>query len=106
MRFVFLLAGVISVGGCKVRDKKIASIMKYDVTPPEMLQDPNPAQPIVGENPENFLLNTNVTPCVTQISSRGTSTDRSWREAFSRAVMQRICGKDPATAKPWRTSTA
>lgn len=106
MRFVFLLAGVISVGGCKVRDKKIASIMKYDVTPPEMLQDPNPTQPIAGENPETFLLNTNVTPCVTQISSRGTLTDRSWREAFSRAVMQRICGKDPARAKPWRTATA
>ncbi len=105
MRFVFLLAIVISLVDCKVRDKKIASVMKYDVTPPEMLQDPNPAQSTFGENSEKFMLSTKTTPCVSQISGYGTVNDRVWREAFSRAVVQRICGKDPAIAKVWRSAT-
>jgi hypothetical protein len=91
---------------CKSKSPQSAPSITYDVNPPEMLKDPNPIKDPVPSDDTSLQLNASNTPCVSQISTFGTVSDRSWREAFSRAVMQRICGKDPATAKPWRTATA
>ncbi len=91
---------------CKSKSPQSDPSITYDTNPPEMLKDPNPIKDPVPSDDTSLQLNTSNTPCVSQISTFGTVADRSWREAFSRAVMQRICGKDPATAKPWRTATA
>ena len=105
--FLFIPIMAVSFSpSCKSKNPQITPQATYDVNPPEMLKDPNPL-PSVGTADESPLnLNTTNTPCVSQISTYGTVADRAWRDAFSRAVMQRICGKDPATAKPWRTATA
>jgi hypothetical protein len=100
------MTAVATSPGCKSKNPQTDPHITYDVNPPEMLKDPNPIKDPVPSDETILQLNTTNTPCVSQISTFGTVPDRNWREAFSRAVMQRICGKDPATAKPWRTATA
>ena len=102
---ISLTAALIS-HSCKSKSLQAVPSITYDANPPEMLKDPNPIKDSVPNDDISLQLNATTTPCVTQISTFGSTADRTWREAFSRAVMQRICGKDPATAKPWRTATA
>lgn len=101
----FVSATLITIS-CKLKTPQPAPSISYDVNPPEMLKDPNPIKDLAPSDDISLQLNATTTPCVTQISTFGTVADRNWREAFSRAVMQRICGKDPTAAKPWRTATA
>jgi hypothetical protein len=90
---------------CKSRETNSGS-EKYNSFPGEMLKDPNPTRAPFGEEGQELQLTANTTPCVSQISTFGTTSDRAWRESMSRAVLQRICGKDPSVAKIWRSKEA
>jgi len=95
---------IVSSTACKT-EKKERSRITYDVSPPEILKDPNSSSAPAPSDAATLDLTSATTPCVTQISSQGYAADRTWRESFSRFFMQRICGKDPNVAKNWRSST-